>query len=135
MNRYAALTAPSLDDFEQMARAAWAEVPGSFRRMAGDVVFRVEDAADDDVLDEMEIEDPLELTGLFQGVDLTQRSSADPDPGVPMVFLYRLPILFEWADRGDVELYDLILHIVVHEVGHHFGLTDEQMDEILDRED
>jgi len=133
MNRFADLAAPSLDDFEAMARAAWAALPGAFTRLAGDIVFRIEDFAEESVLDEMAIEDPFELTGLYVGVDLTRQSLADPSPPTPMVFLYRRPILDEWADRGDVALADLIVHVLVHEVGHHFGLSDADIDAILAR--
>ena len=135
MTPHAPLPAPSLDDFFLMARAAWAALPTAFTRLAGDVVFRIEDFADEAVLDDMEIEDPFELTGLYTGVDLTRQSVSDPAPVTPMVFLYRRPILDEWADRGDVSLQDLVTHVLVHEVGHHFGLSDEDMDAILDRED
>lgn len=118
-----------------MARAAWAALPAAFREMAGDVLIRVEDWASDEVLDEMEIEDPYELTGLYTGVDLTQQSIMDPAPSAPMVFLYRRAILDEWIAHGDVPLAHLVAHILVHEVGHHFGLSDEQMDALLEEAD
>jgi predicted Zn-dependent protease with MMP-like domain len=126
---------PSLDDLERLAREAWAAMPAPFRRLAGDVVFRIEEVADDDVLDELGIEDPFELSGLYQGVDLTRRSIMDPAPQAPIVFLYRRAILDEWIDRGDVGLADLVAHVLVHEVGHHFGLSDEQIDAILETSD
>lgn len=131
----AELLPPSLDDVELMARAAWAALPGSFRALAGDVLIRIEDLADEDILGELGIEDPFELTGLYQGVDLTTRSIADPTPGIAIVFLYRRAILDEWIDRGDVTLEDLVAHVLVHEIGHHFGLSDEDMDAILDAAD
>jgi predicted Zn-dependent protease with MMP-like domain len=131
MTPHAPLPAPSLDDFEAIARAAWAKLPSVFTRMAGDVVFRIEDFAEEDVLADLGIEDPFELTGLYAGVDLTQQSVADPSANIPMVFLYRRPILDEWADRGDVALAELVTHVLVHEVGHHFGLSDDHMDAIL----
>ena len=124
--------APSLDDIERLARAAWANVPSSFRDLAGDVIFRIEDFADEQVLADLGMEDPFELTGLYQGVDLTQASMMDPAPPTPMVFLYRRPILDEWIERGDVTLGALVAHVLVHEIGHHFGLSDEDMDAILD---
>lgn len=126
---------PSLEDFDAMARAAWASLPAAFREMAGDVLIRVEDWASDEVLDEMEIEDPYELTGLYTGVDLTQQSIMDPAPSAPMVFLYRRAILDEWIAHGDVPLAHLVAHILAHEVGHHFGLSDEQMDALLEEAD
>ncbi len=123
---------PSLDDIDRLARAAWAAVPQEIRTLSGDVIFRIEDFAAEDVLTELGIEDPFELTGLYQGVDLTQRSIADPAPQAAIVFLYRRAILDEWIDRGDVSLEDLIAHVLIHEIGHHFGLSDAQMDALLD---
>jgi len=116
--------APSLDDLAALAEAAFAALPEAFRRMTGDVQFRVLDFAPDEVLDELDIEDAFELTGLYQGVDLGRRSVFDPAPQPSMVFLYRRPILDEWAERGDVSLDDLVAHVLVHEIGHHFGLSD-----------
>ena len=95
--------------------------------MAGDVRMLVEDFAADDVLDQLGIEDPFELTGLYQGVDLANRSVLDPIPHLSQVMLYRRPILDEWAERGDVTLSDLISHVLVHEIGHHFGLSDDDI--------
>lgn len=127
--------APSLDDLDRYAREAWAELPQEFRALAGDVLIRVEDFADEETLSEMGIDDPFELTGLYSGVDLTQRSVMDPAPGQPMVFLYRRPILDEWIDRGDVGLRELVSHVLVHEIGHHFGLSDDHMDKLLEDPD
>jgi predicted Zn-dependent protease with MMP-like domain len=124
--------APSLDDLDRLAREAWAAMPASFRRLTGDVIFRIEDFADDDLLVDLGLEDPFELTGLYVGVDLTQRSIMDPSPQAPIVFLFRRAILEEWIERGDVGLAELVAHVLVHEIGHHFGLSDEQMDAILE---
>lgn len=129
------LLPPSLDDLDRMARQAWAELPGEFRALAGDVVFRIEDVADEETLAELGIDDPFELTGLYSGVDLTQRSIIDPSPQAPVVILYRLAILDEWIERGDVALSELVAHVLVHEVGHHFGLSDDHMDALLDEAD
>lgn len=126
---------PSVDDFYRLAREAWDAMPGQFRVMAGNVLIRVEDFADEDVLGEMEIEDPFELTGLYQGVDLTQQSMMDANPSQPIVFLYRRAILDEWIERGDVTLAELVSHVLVHEIGHHFGLSDDAMDALLDAAD
>jgi predicted Zn-dependent protease with MMP-like domain len=123
--------APSLDDLERLARTAWEELPEAFRRLADGIVFRIEDWADEEILAELEIEDPYELSGLYQGVDLTQASITDPTPQGPIVFLYRRAILDEWIERGELPLAELVAHILVHEVGHHFGLSDEQMDALL----
>ncbi|MDR3507402.1 MAG: metallopeptidase family protein [Caulobacteraceae bacterium] len=122
--------APSLDDFAALAEAAFAALPDDFRRMAGDVVFRVEDFPEEALLDELGLEDPFELTGLYSGQDLAHRSVLNPTPELAMVFLYRRPILDEWAERGDVTLGDLISHVMVHEIGHHFGLSDADIEAI-----
>jgi predicted Zn-dependent protease with MMP-like domain len=122
--------APSLDDFAALAEAAFAALPAKFRQLAGEVVFRVDDFPSDDVLDDLEIEDPFELTGLYQGVDLARRSLFDPSPEPARIFLYRRPILDEWSERGDVSLADLVAHVLTHEIGHHFGLSDADIDAI-----
>jgi predicted Zn-dependent protease with MMP-like domain len=122
---------PSLDDMHRLALSAWAALPAEFRTLAGDVVFRIEDFADEETLADLGIEDPFELTGLYSGVDLTQRSIMDPAPQAPVVTLYRRAILDEWVERGDVALSELVAHVLVHEVGHHFGLSDDHMDALL----
>ncbi len=124
---------PSLDDVGRLAHEAWQAMPRTFRELAGDVIFRIEECASEDVLAELGIDDPFELTGLYHGVDLTQRSIMDPAPSAPIVFLYRRAILDEWIERGEVSLRDLVAHVLVHEIGHHFGLSDEAMDAILDQ--
>ena len=116
--------APSLDDLAALGEAAFAALPEAFRKLAGEVIFRVEDFASEEVLADMGIEDPFELTGLYHGLDLSRRSVLDPSPQASMVFLYRRPILDEWAERGDVSLDELVSHVLVHEIGHHFGLSD-----------
>jgi predicted Zn-dependent protease with MMP-like domain len=122
--------APSLDDIAGLAEAAFAALPDRFRRLAGEVVFRVDDFPSEDVLDELEIEDPFELTGLYQGVDLASRSVFGPAPEPARIFLYRRPILDEWVERGDVTLGELVGHVLTHEIGHHFGLSDADIDAI-----
>jgi predicted Zn-dependent protease with MMP-like domain len=122
--------APSLDDLAALAEAAFAALPEGFRKMTGDVIFRVDDFPDAEVLDALGIEDAFELTGLYQGVDLSRRSVFDPSPQPSMVFLYRRPILDEWAERGEVTLEELVSHVLVHEIGHHFGLSDAQIEAI-----
>jgi predicted Zn-dependent protease with MMP-like domain len=122
--------APSLDEFAALAEAALAALPRKFRKLAAGVAFRIEDFASDEVLDELGLDDPFELTGLYQGVDLRRRSVLDPQPEMSMVLLYRRPILDEWAERGDVTLGRLISHVLVHEIGHHFGLSDADIEGI-----
>jgi len=128
-SRYEA-AAPSLDEVAALAEAAFARLPAAFRRMAGDVVFHVQDFAEDEVLAELEIENPFELTGLYAGVHIGARSVLGPEPETSRVFLYRRPILDEWCDNGEVTLGELVAHVLVHEIGHHFGLSDAQIEAI-----
>ena len=125
--------APTLDQFEALARDCLARLPAEFRRLAADIAMRIEDFPNEAVCAEKEIENPFELTGLYHGVDLGHKSSADIAEGPDMIFLYRRPILDEWADGG-VTLRELITHILVHEIGHHFGLSDDAMHEIEESE-
>ena len=117
--------APSLAG---LAAAAFAALPPQIRAAAGEVVFRVDDFPDEEMLEALGIEDAFELSGLYQGVDRIHRSVFDPAPEASRVFLFRRPILDEWAERGDVTLGELISHILVHEIGHHFGLSDDDID-------
>ncbi len=135
MNRpraWSDLAAPSLEDFAALGEAAFAALPDTFRSLAGEVIIRVDDFPPEDVMAQLGIEDPFELTGLYDGVDLSRRSVLDPQPEISRVFLYRRPILDEWAERGDLSLGELITHVLVHEIGHHFGLSDEDIDRIED---
>lgn len=134
MTDWTTLPAPSLDDFARLARAAFDALPADFRAAAGEVVIRVDDFAEEDVLAGFDMEDPFELTGLYHGVDLGSREGMGPAPEPSRVFLYRRPILDEWCERGDVSLADLIAHVLIHEVGHHFGLTDDDIDAIEARD-
>ena len=115
--------APTLAEFEALAEAARATLPEAFRAPAAAVVLRVEDFAPEDLLDEMEIEDAFELTGLYEGIPMTEKSVMDPG-GPDVIWLFRRPILDEWAARGDVPLDELIAHVFIHELAHHFGWSD-----------
>jgi predicted Zn-dependent protease with MMP-like domain len=128
-NNWQTATAPSLADFETLAAAAWSKLPAEFRAMAGDLLIRIEDFATEDVLDDLEIDDPFELTGLYQGVRLDKQSVSNVAREPDMVFLYRRAILDEWAS-GDEELGHLVAHVLVHEIGHHFGFSDDDMEAI-----
>jgi predicted Zn-dependent protease with MMP-like domain len=124
--------APSLADFEEMAAAAFAELPGLFRERCAGLILRVADFADEDMLAELGIEDPFELTGLYDGVALTDKSLGAAVQMPDAVWLYRRPILDEWAGRGDVALDALVRHVLVHEIAHHFGMTDDEIAAIDD---
>lgn len=122
-------SAPSLAEFEAMARAAFATLPQNFRDMCGDVLIRIEDFPTDEVLDAMKIESPFDLLGLYHGVDLARRSVMDITTLPEMVFLYRRPILDYWAEHDDT-LGQIVTHVLIHEIGHHFGLSDADMENI-----
>jgi predicted Zn-dependent protease with MMP-like domain len=118
--------APDAAMMERLADAAVAALPERFRRHLDGVVVRVEDFADDETLDAMGIEDPFELTGLYSGRSMREESSWASGEMRPIIHLYRRPLLDEWVDTG-VSLEALITHVIVHEVGHHFGLSDAEM--------
>lgn len=116
--------APTAADIEALARAVLAGFPPEFAAPAAEVILRVEDIAAEDVLDELEIDDAYELTGLYDGIPLTAKSLAEPQHFPDTVRLYRLAILDEWAARGDTALGALVRNVVVHEFAHHFGWSD-----------
>jgi predicted Zn-dependent protease with MMP-like domain len=121
--------APGLADFDRLAAAAWRRLPKEFRDMCGDVVIRVEDFPTEDVVKEMRLQSAFDLMGLFHGVSIDKRSVMDPVAMPNMVFLYRRPILDYWAEYEET-LGGLITHVLVHEIGHHFGLSDADMTHI-----
>lgn len=122
--------APTLDDIERLAVAAWNRLPDYVRRTCGDLVIRIDEFATDEVLDGMGIESPFELMGLYQGVSMDRRSTGDLPREPDMVFLYRRALLDYWSEAGDETLGDLVTHVLVHEIGHHFGFSDDDMDAI-----
>jgi predicted Zn-dependent protease with MMP-like domain len=124
MDELTAAVAPSIEDFERLAREAFEALPAAVRRACAELLVRVADFAPDEVLDEMEIEDPYELTGLYEGIALTDRSVMHQPTRPDAVWLYRRPILEEWIDRGDVGLDRLVSHVLVHEIAHHLGWSD-----------
>ena len=121
--------APTLEVFDRLASAAWERLPSEFRKLCQDVVIRIDDFATDEVLDELGLESPFDLMGLYQGVSLDRKSVMDPPREPDMVFLYRRAILDYWAE-GDETLSALVTHVLVHEIGHHFGLSDGDMEAI-----
>jgi predicted Zn-dependent protease with MMP-like domain len=126
---WSAAEAPTIEEFEGLALAALASLPETFRRLCEGIIMRIEEFPDEEVCAEMGLESPFDLTGLYQGIDLTQKSVGEIAPLPDMIFLYRRPILDEWSEGG-VGLARLIRHVLVHEIGHHFGLSDEAMHEI-----
>jgi predicted Zn-dependent protease with MMP-like domain len=120
-------TAPSLAEFEELAAEAWERLPQEFRGMCEGVAIRIEDFATDEVLNGLDIESPFDLMGLYQGVSLDRKSVMDSGREPDMVFLYRRAILDYWAE-SDETLGALVTHVLVHEIGHHFGLSDADME-------
>ena len=119
-------TAPDNDDIAAIAIRAIEALPDPFAKLAQDVVLQVVDFADEATCREMDI-DPFELTGLYEGIPLTEKSSMDQPHGPDTVWLFRRAILDEWADRGNVTLDELVAHVTVHEFAHHFGWSDDDI--------
>ncbi len=115
-----------------MAAEAFAALPDEMREACEGLAIRVEDFAPHEILDDMGIADPFELTGLYQGIALTEKSVFDPAPMPDEVWLFRRPILEEWIERGDVALDRLVAHVLVHEIAHHFGYDDDRIAQIDD---
>ena len=118
--------APGADRIETIARATIAKLPAEFARHLGNVVLRIDEFADDETLDEMGIENPLELTGLYRGLPVGAKSVDHSGTMPDMIHLYRRAILDEWCETG-VSIEALVAHVVIHEIGHHFGLSDDDM--------
>ena len=135
-NAWTERTAPSLDDFEQIAAVAWASLPQQFRDLAGNVPCMVAEFPDEETMREMELETEFDILGLFRGVGLPQGGSGGFSSGYTgqlpnQVWLYRRPILDYWSESADGEtLGEIITHVLVHEIGHHFGFSDEDMEAI-----
>ena len=124
-----ALYAPSLADIEHLAEDAYAMIPVELRNHTADVVIRVEDFPDEETEADMELESPFDLLGLYRGVALTRQSVSDPGGQPNMIFLYRRPILDYWCETGE-DLTRLICHVLIHEFGHHFGFSDNDMEQL-----
>jgi predicted Zn-dependent protease with MMP-like domain len=129
MTEWSKLEAPTLAEFEDIAAAAYRRLPSRFRTLTGDLLIRIEDFPTDDVLDSLGIQSAFDLLGLYQGVDLSRKSVLDSGSIPDMVFLYRRPILDYWAEHEET-LGTIITHVLVHEIGHHFGLSDADMERI-----
>ena len=120
---------PSLADLESLAKEALATIPAELRRHVGDVVIRVDDFPDEETEEEMDLDSPFDLLGLYRGVALPHQSSASVRANLDMIFLYRRPILDYWCETGE-DLYGLVRHVLIHEIGHHFGFSDDDMERI-----
>ena len=129
------LQAPSLADFEALAETAYARLPARFRGLCDHVVIRVEDFPADDVIVEMDLQGPFDILGLFTGIGLPQDGAVAETGRLPnIIHLYRRPILDYWAEHEEA-LGAIITHVLVHEIGHHFGLSDEDMQRIENESD
>ena len=124
------VTPPSASEIERIGREVLADLPDLYRRYVRDVVIRVQDFADDAILAEMGIESPFDLVGLYHGVPVGRGSEmAPPRSDVDIIFLYRRPLLDYWCETGE-PLEDIVRNTLIHEIGHHFGFSDEDMDDI-----
>ena len=124
---------PTSADLETIAAAAFADIPDELRHYAADVVIRIEDFPDEEVEREMDLETPFDLLGLYRGSAMDIHAFGGTPPDVDMIFLYRRPILDYWCETGE-DLSTLVRHVLIHEIGHHFGLSDDDMYRIEDEE-
>jgi predicted Zn-dependent protease with MMP-like domain len=121
--------APTLADIDEIARAAIKELPEPFAQHVRGVVVQVTEFPEDDVCEEMALESPFDILGLYQGVALDEKTTDSSGAMPDMVFLYRRPILDYWCECG-LELADIVRHVLVHEIGHHFGFSDAEMEAV-----
>ena len=120
---------PSLAEIEELAERALATIPRRLKRHLGRVVIRVEEFPDEETEAEMGLDSPFDILGLYRGVALPHKSIIDPRPDLDVIFLYRRPILDYWCESGE-GLARLVRHVLIHEIGHHFGFSDEDMERI-----
>jgi predicted Zn-dependent protease with MMP-like domain len=123
------IVAPTLADIDEIARAALKELPEPFAKFTTDVVVQITDFPEDDVCAEMELESPFDILGLYQGIALDEKLSESSGALPDMVFLYRRPILDYWCESG-LDLADIVRHVLIHEIGHHFGFSDADMEAV-----
>ena len=122
-------SAPTLRDIEAIASAAFATIPRELAQHVADVDFHVVDFPDGETMEALSLESPFDLLGLYQGVSLDQKSVADTPADIDRIYLYRRPLLDYWCDTGE-DLYHVIRHVLIHEIGHHFGFSDDDMEAI-----
>jgi predicted Zn-dependent protease with MMP-like domain len=120
---------PSLAKIDELAQHALAGIPVRLKRHLGPLVIRVEEFPDEETEAAMGLESPFDILGLYRGVALPRKSVSDPRPDFDIVFLYRRPILDYWCETGE-DLAHLVRHVLIHEIGHHFGFSDEDMERI-----
>ena len=120
---------PSLADIEALAERALATIPQELKGQLGPVLIRVEEFPDEETEAAMGLESPFDILGLYRGVALPHKSVSDPLPHLDMIYLYRRPILDYWCENGE-DLAHLVRHVLIHEIGHHFGFSDEDMERI-----
>ncbi len=123
------MTSPSLADIELLAQAALGSIPGELRQCVDGVAIRVDEFPDAEIKASMGLESPFDLLGLYQGVPLDQRSVGDTPQDVDLIFLYRRPILDYWCETGG-DLFHIVYNVLIHEIGHHFGFSDKDMERI-----
>jgi predicted Zn-dependent protease with MMP-like domain len=124
---------PSLADLETLANEALRTIPEALRQHVRDVIIQVQEFPDEETEQEMELETPFDLLGLYRGVDLTRQSVSDVRSGPDMIFLYRRPLLDYWCDSGE-DLAHLVRHVMIHEIGHHFGFSDDDMEALEEQQ-
>jgi predicted Zn-dependent protease with MMP-like domain len=120
---------PSLAEIEELAETALVTIPRRLKRHLGRVVIRVEEFPDEETEAAMDLDTPFDILGLYRGVARPHKSVSDPRPDLDMIFLYRRPILDYWCESGE-DLAHLVRHVLIHEIGHHFGFSDEDMERI-----
>ena len=120
---------PSLAELENIAAIEFERIPDELRRHLGQILFRIEEFPDEETEEEMALESPFDLLGLYRGVSMPRQSVFDVRSGPDMIFLYRRPILDYWCETGQ-DLNEVIRHVLIHEIGHHFGFSDEDMERI-----
>ena len=122
-------TAPGASDIEKIAAEAYRTIPAVLRARADEVRIRVEEFPSAEVMREMALESPFDLLGLYEGVPISDRSVSDVRQDIDMIFLYRRPLLDYWVENNE-RLEDVVRHVLIHEIGHHFGFSDEDMEHI-----
>jgi predicted Zn-dependent protease with MMP-like domain len=120
---------PSLEDLELLASEALRTIPEVLRQHVRNVVIQIQDFPDEETEQEMDLETPFDLLGLYRGINLTRQSVADVRTEPDMIFLYRRPLLDYWCDTGE-DLAHIVRHVMIHEIGHHFGFSDDDMEAI-----